>query len=632
MRYITVGTAGHVDHGKTQLTLRLTGVDTDCLPEEKKRGITIELGFVPLQLANGQMLGLIDVPGHERFVKTMLAGVAGIDMALLVVAADEGVMPQTREHLNILHLLGLDRGVLVITKADLVDADWLDLVREQVRELVAGTTLINAPLIAVSALTGQGIEELLQLLSQVAGCLPPKPASGHPRLPIDRVFSKVGFGTVVTGTLWQGRLCAGQALELWPGGREARVRGLQVHGRQVEQAVAGQRTAVNVSGLPVSALPRGGWLAAPKLLRESRRLDVQLRLLPEAKPLAHRCRLRVHHGTAEVLCRLQLLDREELAPGESCFGQLLLEKPLPPLYKDKLILRSYSPMLVVGGATVLNANPPRHRRYRAEVLSELEHYSSADTGGIILGILERDGLLYNVADLAGASQLPRTEIEPLLRNFIEQGTLAALTVDGEAYYAPPAKLAGWREELQQALAGYHEKYPLRSGLPLATARAKYFARLSQKQLAALIDIWRAHGLMRLEDGWLSLTDFLPQPHAAQREWLKRIEADYQEYLFSPPDWPEEMERLKVPAEQQAELLLWLGEQGLLTKVAEGVYFHTQAITAARDTLSRFQGAEGFTLAEARDALATSRKYALPLLEHFDREKITKRIGEKRILL
>ena len=632
MNHIIVGTAGHVDHGKTLLTLRLTGVDTDRLPEEKRRGMTIELGFVPLQLANGQRLGLIDVPGHERFVKTMLAGAAGMDMALLVVAADEGVMPQTKEHLNILHLLGIDKGVLVITKADLVEEDWLELIEEQVRELVSGTTLAKAPLATVSALTGQGIDELNNLLSQVAAQVPPKPSGGHPRLPIDRVFSKVGFGTVVTGTLWQGLLTVGQTVQVWPDGREARVRGLQVHGCQVEQALAGQRTAVNVSGLPVGALPRGGWLAAPKLLRERWRLDVELRLLKDAKPLSQRCRLRLHHGTAEVLCRLQLLDREELLPKERCLCQLLLEKPLPPLRGDKLILRSYSPMTVVGAATVLDANPARHKRYRAEVLLEMERHLRVDTGGILLNILEREGLLNNATALAQETQLPQGEIEPLLQGFEADGKLIALFIDGEAHYAHPAKFAEWRACLHKELIEYHRKFPLRSGLPLATARAQYFPLLSQKQLAALIERWSGEGFFSMQDGWLACADFAPLPSAEQQIWLKLIETDHAANLLNPPEWAEEMERLKIPEADQPELLLWMCEQGILIKVTEGLCFHAQAICEARDKLAPFKGAEGFTLAQARDAWASSRKYALPLLEYFDRQKITKRIGEKRILL
>ena len=297
MEHIIVGTAGHVDHGKTELTARLTGVNTDRLPEEKKRGMTIELGFVPLDLDNGLRLGLIDVPGHERFVKNMLAGAAGMDMVMLIVAADEGVMPQTVEHMNIINLLGIDKGVVVITKKDLVDEEWLGLVQEQVDELIAPTSLKDAPIVACSSVTGEGIAELRKVLEQVASSVKPKTASGYARLPIDRVFSKAGFGTVVTGTLWMGKLHPGDTVQIWPLGREARIRSLQVHGQSVGEAVAGQRTAVNLSGVEQDEAPRGGWLAAPGLLRESYRLDVALRLLPDAKPLPQRCRIRVHHGT-----------------------------------------------------------------------------------------------------------------------------------------------------------------------------------------------------------------------------------------------------------------------------------------------------------------------------------------------
>lgn len=632
MNHIIVGTAGHVDHGKTELTLRLTGVNTDRLPEEKKRGMTIELGFVPLTLPNGQRLGLIDVPGHERFVKTMLAGVAGIDMVLLVVAADEGLMPQTIEHLHILHLLGVDKGVAVITKADLVDEEWLEMASAEVREALSPTTLAQAPLVAVSAYTGQGIDELLAVLAQVAAQIPPKTAGGHPRLPIDRVFSKVGFGTVVTGTLWQGQLQAGQTVEIWPGGREARVRGLQVHGQKVDVAQAGQRTAVNVSGLEVGALPRGGWLAATGLLRESWRLDVELRLLAEAKPVEQRSRLRLHHGTAEALARVQLLDREELLPGESCFCQLLLEKPLPPLRGDKIILRSYSPMVTIGGATVLDANPARHKRYRAEVLAELERHVNANTGDILLFILGGARALFTVAALAKESQLPAEEVEPLLKEFAQQGGVTALLIDGEPHYTRPEQLIAWYEELRAALADYHQSYPLRSGLALATVRTKHFPKFNQKQLTALVEKWCGEGLLHTQLAWLRLPNFTPQPNERQQAWLTAIHADYQAALFNPPDWQEQMAKLLVPEPEQPELLIWLLEEGFLLKIAEGVYFCAKAIDEARQKLAQVSATDGFTLAEARDALNSSRKYTLALLEYFDQEKITRRAGEKRILL
>ena len=631
MNHIIVGTAGHVDHGKTQLTMSLTGINTDSLPEEKKRGMTIELGFVPFVLPSGIRLGLIDVPGHERFIKTMLAGVAGIDMALLVVAADEGVMPQTREHLNILHLLGIDKGVVVISKKDLADEEWLTLISEQVNELVSATTLADAPLVTVSAHTGEGLDELRQILDKVAATVPQKPDSGHPRLPIDRVFSKVGFGTVVTGTLWQGTLSVGQTIEIWPGGHRVRLRGLQVHGRQVEQALAGQRTAVNVSGLPVGALPKGGWLALPKLLRESWRLDVELRLLNETKPLQQRCRLHLHHGTAEVLCRLNLLDREELLPGESCFCQLLLEKPLPPLRKDKLILRSYSPMLVIAGATVLDANPLRHKRYRAEVIAEIRQHAVTDTSSILKIILERQCAFFNISELAKESQLPHTQINPLLKDLISQGKLTSIFIDDEEFYASLTQLNLGYEKVKQALFHYHQDFPLRYGLSVATARTKYFPRLNQKQFMALIQKWCKEEMLSQEKGCLSLKGFTPQPSGEQQKWLQQLEMAYANNLFDPPYLVDEMEALKIPQTDHIELVAWLCVQGILTKLAEGLYIHTKAITVAQNKLKRFKD-NGFTLAQARDTLATTRKYTLPILEYLDREKITKRVEDKRILL
>ena len=439
MEHIIVGTAGHVDHGKTELTARLTGVNTDRLPEEKKRGMTIELGFVPLDLDNGLRLGLIDVPGHERFVKNMLAGAAGMDMVMLIVAADEGVMPQTVEHMNIINLLGIDKGVVVITKKDLVDEEWLGLVQEQVEELIAPTSLKDAPIVACSSVTGEGIAELRKVLEQVASSVKPKTASGYARLPIDRVFSKAGFGTVVTGTLWMGKLHPGDTVQIWPLGREARIRSLQVHGQSVGEAVAGQRTAVNLSGVEQDEAPRGGWLAAPGLLRESYRLDVALRLLPDAKPLPQRCRIRVHHGTAEALARVSLLDREELQSGESCYCQLVLEEPLPPLRGDKLILRSYSPMYTIGGATVLDANPPRHKRYREDVLAEMEHKSSGDAGSALLDVLLQEKAPINLKTWAKDAQTPVQEVEPLVKQLLDAQRLFSLVIDGETFFLAPGK-------------------------------------------------------------------------------------------------------------------------------------------------------------------------------------------------
>ncbi len=631
MEHIIVGTAGHVDHGKTELTAALTGVNTDRLPEEKRRGMTIDLGFVPLDLENGLRLGLIDVPGHERFVKNMLAGAAGMDMVMLVVAADEGVMPQTLEHLHIIHLLGIEKGLAVISKTDLVDGEWLELVREQVRETLAGTCLADAPILACSALTGEGIPELRRALQQVAATVVPKTTAGYCRLPIDRVFSKAGFGTVVTGTLWTGRLHTGDTVQLWPVGREARIRSLQVHGESVELAEAGQRTAVNLVGVEMAEAPRGGWLAAPGLLRESYRLDVSLRLLPDARPLPQRCRVRVHHGTAEVLARVALLDRETLEPGESCYCQLALESPLPPLKGDKLILRSYSPMYTLGGATVLDANPPRHKRYREEVMAALAQKSSGDPGAALLDAVSGEKTPISLAAWAKAAQTPVHEVAPVVEQLQAEGRLCCLEIDGETFYLPREKADSLLEAVLQAARKYHEKYPLRPGLPLAEVRSRFCERFSQKQVNALVAQWAAARALQQTEAAVASPSFQPQPSPKQQAALAQLAQDYDSRLFDPPDWAERMAALHIPANEGPELLQWLCDRGKTEKIGELV-FGGRALSEAERLLREKLSREGFTLAEARDVLSSSRKFVLPLLEALDKARITRREGEKRVFI
>ena len=631
MEHIIVGTAGHVDHGKTELTARLTGVNTDRLPEEKKRGMTIELGFVPLDLDNGLRLGLIDVPGHERFVKNMLAGAAGMDMVMLIVAADEGVMPQTVEHMNIINLLGIDKGVVVITKKDLVDEEWLGLVQEQVEELIAPTSLKDAPIVACSSVTGEGIAELRKVLEQVASSVKPKTASGYARLPIDRVFSKAGFGTVVTGTLWMGKLHPGDTVQIWPLGREARIRSLQVHGQSVGEAVAGQRTAVNLSGVEQDEAPRGGWLAAPGLLRESYRLDVALRLLPDAKPLPQRCRIRVHHGTAEALARVSLLDREELQSGESCYCQLVLEEPLPPLRGDKLILRSYSPMYTIGGATVLDANPPRHKRYREDVLAEMEHKSSGDAGSALLDVLLQEKAPINLKTWAKDAQTPVQEVEPLVKQLLGAQRLFSLVIDGETFFLAPEKVDELLEGILRAASRYHEKYPLRSGLPVAEVRSRFCDTFSQKQVNALVSQWSEKGLLQYVAGAVACPGFKPELTAKQQDWLNRLGQAYAERLFEPPDWSELVTVLRIPQAEAGELLQWLLDQGKVQRVGD-LIFDGRAIAEAEQRIRKIAPEDGFTLAEARDALHSTRKYVLPLLEAMDVARITMRMGDKRVFV
>ncbi|MDD4170142.1 MAG: selenocysteine-specific translation elongation factor, partial [Desulfotomaculaceae bacterium] len=413
MKHLIIGTAGHVDHGKTALVKAMTGVDTDRLKEEKERGISIELGFTSLELPSGRKAGIVDVPGHERFIKHMLAGAGGFDLVLLVIAADEGVMPQTREHLDIIQLLQVKKGVVVLTKADLVDEEWLELVTEEVREFLQDTVLEKAPLVTVSAVTGQGIAALLELLDHVAEETESKTAAGTPRLPVDRVFSVTGFGTVVTGTLVAGQLRVGDMVKVQPAGLTARVRSLQVHGKKVEVAGAGQRVAANLAGLEVEQVSRGSVVAGTDSLVPSHRLDVHLLLLDSAdRPLKNRERVRFHIGSGETLGRVVLLDREELAPGATAYAQVELEEMVAAVKGDRFVIRSYSPLWTIGGGTVIDAAPGRkHKRFRSEVLGALATRERGTPEEILEHYLRDNATLPEIADVAAGTGLQVSEVK-----------------------------------------------------------------------------------------------------------------------------------------------------------------------------------------------------------------------------
>ncbi len=632
MKNIIVGTVGHVDHGKTELIKYLTGVNTDRLPEEKRRGMTIEPGFTSLSLPDGRRFGLIDVPGHERFVRNMLSGVAGIDMVMLLVAADEGVMPQTREHLHIIDLLGISKGVIVISKSDLVDGEWLGLIIEQVKETMAGTTLESAPIVAVSALTGNGIEQLLAVLAALADDVEARTGGGACRLPIDRVFSKAGFGTIVTGTLFSGTINVGDTLELWPNGKTVRVRGLQVHDCEQSQASAGQRAALNIAGVDIEKTPRGGWIAAPGLLRDSYRVDVALRLLAGAKDLPQRSRVRIHHGTAEVLGRINLLDKEELKPGDNCFAQLELEKPLPPLKGDKLIIRSFSPVAVIGGADVIDPLPPRHRRYQKDLIEQLRQRQQGDSGDNIYAVLKRQKTLTTLAVLAHEAQIPPIEITPIINQMVSDGRLSALLLDKDVFYVLPELLSFWQQRLTDALGEYHKGFPLRGGMLREEARSRYFTEFNQRQFLALIGYFCQRALLRAQGAIIALGDFDAKLDSFQQELIEQIKNTWKNCGANPPDWQETCDALAIDNKLRTELLIYLCDQGMLIKVAEGIYFSDEVLRDLIHKLRQRYSDDGFTLAEARDLLATSRKYILPLCEYFDREKLTKRVGDKRYWL
>lgn len=633
MDYVVVGTAGHVDHGKTELVKALTGVDTDRLKEEKERGISIELGFAPLRLPDGRQLGLVDVPGHERFIRQMLAGVAGIDLVLLVVAADEGVMPQTKEHLAIIDLLQVKRGILVLTKIDLVEEEWLAMVEEEVRETVKGTVLEQAPLVKVSAVTGEGLAELKELLSRLTREIPPRPAAGKIRLPIDRVFSLPGFGTIVTGTLWSGTVNVGGELEVMPEGLRTRARGLQVHGRTVERAQAGQRVAVNLSGIEVGDVRRGSVLVEPGLWPPVLRLDVSLKLLSGVKPLKHRQRVRFYLGTKEAFGRVVLLDREEVEGGATALAQLLLEEPVVAAPRDRFILRTYSPMETIGGGEIIAVNPPHHRRFREEVIRMLTRRLIGTSQEVLLSVVteEREGLELRRA--AARAALSVEEARQVLTRAAQEGKVILLpAAEGDLYVTTPEVVERWWKAAQATLEEFHRRYPLRAGLPKEELRTRRFGRLEGRTFQGLLEHWAREGRIELCGNSVVLTGFRPEMDEPHQKAMEQLVERYKEGHFQPPS-PEEAGRdLGLSPSELEEILHFLVRQGLLVKVAEELYFHQEAFKAAQEELKRLGQKGAFTLAEARDALGSSRKYVLPLLEYLDQIKFTRRIGDKRVVV
>lgn len=630
MKHVIIGTAGHVDHGKTALIKALTGRDTDRLREEKERGISIELGFAPFDLPGGRRAGVVDVPGHERFIHHMLAGVGGMDLVLFVVAADEGVMPQTREHLDILNLLGVKKGIVVLTKKDLVDAEWLELVEEEVRETVGGTFLAEAPFFAVSSVTGEGIPELLAAIDAMTQEVEERDPRVSFRLPIDRVFTITGFGTVVTGTLVAGTIRLGDKCELLPGEKEGRVRQLHVHGTPVQEAYAGQRVAVNLTGVALEDVSRGDVLVAPGSLKATTMVDCRLYLLPSApRPLSHRARVRFHTGTAEVIGRAYLLDKEELEPGDRGLVQFRLEAPVAVRRGDRYVIRFYSPMVTIGGGEVLESHPPRRRRFQEAVIRELELKEKGDPLQLVeQGLWEAGERGIGLGELTTKLGLPAGEREDLLTRLGEEGKLVTLTLDQPHYFHRDV-WAALRERALEVLKDFHRQYPLRWGMAKEELRTRHFPSLAPRLFQEFLLALTGEGVLALEREKVKLAShrvsFTPRQEALRQE----LEALFLAQLFSPPDPAEAISRLG--AAEAEEIYLALVEAGTLVRLADDLAFHRRAVEEAKEKLLAHLQAEGsITVSQFRDLLQTSRRYALPLLEYFDAQRLTRRVGDKRV--
>lgn len=621
IRHLIIGTAGHVDHGKTQLIRALTGMETDRLKEEQQRGISIDLGFACFRLPGDIEAGVIDVPGHERFINNMLAGIGGIDLVMLVIDANEGVMPQTREHLNILELLQIQRGIIVLTKMDLVEPDWADIVEEEIRETLSGTFLAKAPLCRVSALTGEGLPQLRATLAACAAELRPRDADGPMRLPVDRHFSVAGFGTVVTGTLLSGRVATGDLVEVLPAGERVRVRDVQVHGQRQTVALCGQRVALNLAGLEREQLQRGAVIATPGVFEQTSRLDARLTLLAEApRPVRFRDPVHFYLGTAHVVGLVALLDRDELKPGESALVQFHLDRPLVAHRQDRFIIRSYSPMTTIGGGLVIDPRPVKHKRFRPQVLQALKELESGE-GTFVLQKLN-DLQVARVKDLEQLSGLSRERIGLLLQQLQNNGAVVALADQ----WASQSTVQLWHQRLRQQVETFHRQQPLLPGMGHAPLKASLPAALNLKAFDQLL--YQA-GLQRCGE-WVQLPDFVPQPSAAQQRQLDRLLQVYGQAGVQASGRRDMLAQAAISDDEADALLGYLFYRGELIRLNDDTYFHRDSyLQALTVLLDHFRQHDSLTLAQYRDLLGSARKPVQALLEHFDERKFCLRQGDSR---
>jgi selenocysteine-specific elongation factor len=617
-----IGTAGHVDHGKSTLVKALTNIDPDRLKEEKEREMTIDLGFAWLTLPSGREISIVDVPGHERFIKNMLAGVGGVDLAMLVVAADESVMPQTREHLAILDILQIRKGIVVITKTDTVDEELVQLVMAEVEDFLEGTSFEGCPMVGVSAYTGDGLDELKDVLDQVLDNTESRRDLGRPRLPVDRSFTITGFGTVVTGTLIDGAFTVGQEVELANSGRHARIRGLQSHKSKVDQSQPGVRLAVNLSGLSRSDVPRGEVLTSAGWLRKTNRLDARVTMVKGAPhALKHNEGVTFHLFTSETTARVRLLDDDRLAAGEDGWVQILLTDSLPMVKGDFFVIRSSEDTL--GGGQVVDPNPRRrHRRFTPEVIERLMTLDQGSGEDVLLTVAEQWGPC-NATVLSQRSNLPVSEVVERIEALESQGDVVVLGEMGTDSDAVVYSTPGWNTmtgKLFQNLRAYHDQYPMRRGAPSQEVRSRsglsqsIFLRV-QARLTGQEYLVEDGTHLRLPDHEVTMT---PEMEEKVSAYIKALEED----PYSPPsDRPLDPELLGV-----------LADEGKVVRVNESVVFASSAYQEMTNRITEHLKANGsITVAEARTMFDTSRKYILPLLEYMDQQRVTRRVGDERVL-
>ncbi len=631
MKYIILGTAGHIDHGKSTLVKALTGTDPDRLKEEKERGITLDLGFASLDLPGGNRLGIVDVPGHEGLIKNMLAGVGGMDIVMLVIAADEGIMPQTREHLAICDLLRVKKGLIVLTKMDMVDKDWLALVQDDVRSFVKGTFLERSPLVPVSSKTGENLPLLVQELAKLSNEVSPKSSNGILRLPIDRVFTMKGFGTVITGTLLSGTISTDQEVELLPKGIRTRVRGIQSHNQAAQRSIAGQRTAINLQGVEKDQLSRGDTIVNAGYFTPTRTLDAKLDLLKQApRGLKTGSRIRFYNTTQEAIGRISILGQNTLAPGDEAYVQLRFEQPVIAQQGDRFILRFYSPMETLGGGVVLNPHPRRHKQKTME--GSLKNLTVLEKGALderISLVISGRGLAgMEEAELIGAVAADKPDIASALESLSRKRIV--LRVD--TLYVHTSHLGTLEQKIVDLVARFHKDNPLKPGPDKEELKGMLRIRISPKVLALAIDGLVKKKMIETDASKLRLPGFKAASGKMSDEVKNRIVDAIKKGGTQPPVREELPALFSISEKDAKDLLKLLADEGRTVRINDSLHLDRDIVETIKAELRKYlEEKKEITMAEFRDIAKTSRKFAVPIMEYFDSQKLTQRIGDKRVL-
>ena len=629
MKNIIVGTAGHIDHGKTTLIKALTGRNTDRWEEEQRRGITIDLGFTYFDLKNGDRVGIIDVPGHEKFINNMVAGVVGMDLVLLVVAADEGIMPQTREHMDILGLLGIKKSILVINKCDLVDEEWLELVEEEIQEELEGTFLEGAPVVKVSAATGQGLDELTDTIQQLMSDeVVAKDTQTIPRLPIDRAFTLSGFGTIITGTLISGTITREDVLEMYPIGKECKIRNIQVHGQNQDKCYAGQRVAINLSNVKKKEIRRGCVLAPKNSMKNTDLLDVKLKVLEDSmRILTNHERLHLYTGTSEILCRAVLLDKEQIGPGEEGLVQLRLEEEIAVKRGDRFVVRFYSPMETIGGGIVLEPNPMRKKRFDAQAIEELKKKESGSLGDVMeLQIKEHGDTMITLAELAKVMAHSVDELKEYLEELEESGTIFVFQMKKDTYLWHRDSEFAVRQKIEETLQKYHSEHPYRYGMKKAEIHNTFLKKIKPNIFDAYIERMTGENVYGRREEYLSFPGYEVPKDAMYLQTEKLIEdtfekAGYDFVRFSEIDFG------KIPRQTAEDVVLMMIDEGKVLRINEEMFTMKHLMDEAKEKIQNHLKEENLiTIAQVRDMFSTSRKSAKPILEYMDSIKVTKKTG------